>query len=85
MFERPVLHIRTVDVNSLDTNGIVWQLGGNPSFVSGQLVCLQSLCRPHKLFETFVFSPLSKIASVTDPNEDKSIIVVSGQSVRFCS
>ena len=55
-------HIRTVYMNPLDPNGIVWRLG-KPQF--RKAFCLVSwfvykgLCGPHKLFETFVFSPLS--------------------------
>ena len=44
-------HILTVYVNSLDPG---W---GTPSFVSGQLVCLQRFVRA--AFETFVFTPVS--------------------------
>ena len=56
------LHIRTVYVNSLYPNGIVWWLG-NPQFRKVSRVVswfvYKGLCRLHKLFETFVFSPLS--------------------------
>ena len=55
-------HIRTVYVNLLDPNGIVWWLG-KPQFRKVYSVVswfvYKGLCRPHKLFETFVFSPLS--------------------------
>ena len=55
-------HIRTVYVNSFDSNGIVWQLG-KPQFRKVSRVVswfvYKGLCGLHKLFETFVFSPLS--------------------------
>ena len=59
-------HIRTVYVNSLDPNGIVWRLG--KCFPNGQFhnassmvswFVLKSLCGPHKLFGNFLISPLS--------------------------
>ena len=55
------IHIRTVYVNSLDPNGIVWRLG-KPQFRKVSRVSwfvYKGLCGPHKLWETFMFSPLS--------------------------
>ena len=55
-------HIRTVYVNSLDPNGLVWRLG-NPQFHNAShvvsWVVVKGLCGPHKLFGNFLISPLS--------------------------